>query len=61
MVLVRPDARVPADGTIVDGQTEVDDSMITGEPKAVAFARSGWLTILWVRRLTVSVLAEIIK
>ncbi len=36
VVLVRPGARVPADGTIVDGAAEVDESMITGESKPVA-------------------------
>jgi P-type Cu2+ transporter len=35
VVLVRPGARMPADGTIVDGSTEVDESMITGESKPV--------------------------
>ena len=33
VVLVRPGARVPADGTIVDGEAELDESMITGEVK----------------------------
>lgn len=36
VVLVRPGARVPADGIIVDGEAELDESMITGESKAVA-------------------------
>ncbi len=35
-VLVRPGARVPADGTISDGAAEVDESMITGESRPVA-------------------------
>src|SRR6266542_3153362 len=35
-VLVRPGARVPADGTVVEGQADVDESMITGESRAVA-------------------------
>jgi Cu+-exporting ATPase len=35
-VLVRPGERVPADGTIVVGQSHVDESMITGEPLPVA-------------------------
>jgi Cu2+-exporting ATPase len=33
--LVRPGARVPADGTVVDGAADVDESMITGESKTV--------------------------
>ncbi|WP_216853531.1 heavy metal translocating P-type ATPase [Phytoactinopolyspora halotolerans] len=36
VVLVRPGARVPADGTIVDGTAELDESMITGESNPVA-------------------------
>ncbi len=35
LVLVRAGARVPADGTVVDGIAEVDESMITGESKPV--------------------------
>lgn len=34
-VLVRSGARMPADGTVVDGQAEFDESMITGESKTV--------------------------
>ncbi len=36
VVLVRPGARVPADGTIVDGSADVDESMITGESNPVS-------------------------
>ncbi len=36
VVLVRPGGRVPADGTIVDGNAELDESMITGESQPVA-------------------------
>ncbi|MEV7228840.1 heavy metal translocating P-type ATPase [Polymorphospora sp. NPDC051019] len=36
VVLVRPGARVPADGRIVDGGAELDESMITGESRPVA-------------------------
>ena len=36
VVLVRPGARVPADGAIIDGSAEFDESMITGESKAVS-------------------------
>src|ERR1700732_3598677 len=34
-LLIRPGARVPADGTVVEGAAEVDESMITGESKTV--------------------------
>ena len=36
LVLVRPGASVPADGTVVEGRADVDESMITGESRAVA-------------------------
>src|SRR5271156_181333 len=36
IVLVRPGARVPADGTVVEGTADVDESMITGEAKTVS-------------------------
>ena len=36
IVLVRSGARVPADGVIVDGAAEVDESMVTGESRPVA-------------------------
>lgn len=35
LVLVRSGARMPADGTVTDGQAEFDESMITGESKTV--------------------------
>jgi Cu2+-exporting ATPase len=35
VVLVRPGARVPADGVIVDGAADVDESMITGESRPI--------------------------
>ncbi len=35
VVLVRPGARVPADGEIVAGEAELDESMITGESRPV--------------------------
>ena len=35
VVLVRPGARVPADGAVVDGAAEVDESMVTGESRTV--------------------------
>ncbi|NJD28779.1 MAG: heavy metal translocating P-type ATPase [Chloroflexi bacterium] len=35
VVLVRPGARVPADGIVVDGDADVDESLLTGESKPV--------------------------
>lgn len=35
VVLVRSGGRVPADGTVVDGRAELDESMITGESRTV--------------------------
>ncbi|MGC5032848.1 heavy metal translocating P-type ATPase [Micromonospora sp. DT229] len=38
ILLVRPGGRVPADGRVVEGRAEVDESMITGESRPVARA-----------------------
>src|SRR5436190_23835720 len=38
VVLVRPGSRVPADGVIVDGEAELDESMVTGESRPVGKA-----------------------
>jgi Cu2+-exporting ATPase len=35
VVLVRPGARVPADGVVVEGDADVDESLLTGESKPV--------------------------
>jgi len=35
LVLVRPGARVPADGRVEEGRAELDESMVTGESKLV--------------------------
>jgi Cu2+-exporting ATPase len=35
IVLVRPGARVPADGEVAEGETHLDESMLTGESKPV--------------------------
>jgi Cu2+-exporting ATPase len=36
LLLIRPGARVPVDGTVVEGESEVDESMVTGESLPVA-------------------------
>ncbi|MGN8027426.1 heavy metal translocating P-type ATPase [Microbacterium sp. 22242] len=36
VVLVRPGGSVPADGTVVDGRADMDESMVTGESRPVA-------------------------
>ncbi|HEX6286430.1 MAG TPA: copper-translocating P-type ATPase [Acidimicrobiia bacterium] len=36
VVLVRPGGRIPADGEIMSGEVEVDESMVTGESNPVA-------------------------
>jgi Cu2+-exporting ATPase len=35
VVLVRPGARVPADGTVVEGESHVNEAMLTGESRPV--------------------------
>ncbi|MGK9146413.1 heavy metal translocating P-type ATPase [Plantibacter flavus] len=35
VVIVRPGGRIPADGSVVDGAAELDESMITGESRPV--------------------------
>ena len=36
VVIVRPGGSVPADGTVVDGRADMDESMITGESRPVS-------------------------
>src|SRR3989475_2859434 len=40
-VLVRPGARVPADGIVVEGAADLDESMITGESRTVSKGPGG--------------------
>ncbi len=41
---VRPGERVPVDGSVIEGQSTIDESMITGEPLPVEKARGDALT-----------------
>jgi Cu+-exporting ATPase len=43
-IVVRPGERFPLDGELVEGQTQVDESMLTGEPLPVAKVQSAALT-----------------
>ena len=36
IILVRPGTKIPADGTIIDGDSDVNESMMTGESKPVS-------------------------
>src|SRR5690606_33872170 len=36
VILVRPGARVPVDATVVEGESHVDEAMLTGEAMPVA-------------------------
>ena len=36
IILVRPGAKIPADGKIIDGESDVNESMVTGESKPVS-------------------------
>ena len=39
VIIVRPGERIPADGTVIDGKTTVDESMLTGESMPVLKAQ----------------------
>jgi Cu+-exporting ATPase len=43
-LVVRPGERIPVDGTVLEGHTQVDESMLTGEPLPVAREPGGVLT-----------------
>ena len=71
-VVVRPGARVPADGTVLDGRSAVDQSTITGESMPVevgpgdeVFAstvnRGGWLQLRVDRAASDTTFARIVR
>jgi len=43
-VVVRPGEKVPVDGTVAEGRSAVDESMLTGEPIPVGKAPGGAVT-----------------
>jgi len=50
VVIVRPGASVPADGTIVDGSASMDESMVTGESKRCAAVKASTWSLAPSRR-----------
>jgi len=44
VVIVRPGGSIPADGVIVDGRADIDESMLTGESRTVARATGDQVT-----------------
>jgi Cu+-exporting ATPase len=71
-VLVRPGDRIPIDGTVVDGRSSVDESMLTGEPIPVLRApgdaviggtvnSDGRLTVRATKIGSTTALAQIVK
>ncbi|HYM48979.1 MAG TPA: heavy metal translocating P-type ATPase [Candidatus Limnocylindrales bacterium] len=72
LLVVRPGARVPVDGVVEDGQSEVDESMVTGESLPVSKApgsaligatinKNGTLRVRATRVGSDTALAQIVK
>ena len=43
MVLVRPGERVSVDGTVIEGRSQIDQSLVTGETLPAAAAKGSWV------------------
>ncbi|MBQ3010264.1 MAG: cadmium-translocating P-type ATPase [Oscillospiraceae bacterium] len=50
ILLIRPGDRIPLDGTVVDGESFMDTSAITGEPVPVRVAAGSSVTSGWVNK-----------
>ena len=44
LLRVKPGERIPVDGQLADGETRVDESMLTGEPLAILKQKGDWLS-----------------
>ena len=60
-VLVRPGEKMPVDGVVVEGATEVDESMLTGETLPVVKAQGDAVTVRALRVGADSTLARIVR
>ncbi|KAF5414358.1 MAG: putative copper-exporting P-type ATPase A [Candidatus Methanogaster sp.] len=45
IIVVKPGERIPGDGSVVDGESYVDESMITGEPIPVLKKKGVMLSV----------------
>lgn len=43
-IRVRPGEKIPTDGSVIEGRTAVDESMVTGEPIPVEKTEGAWVT-----------------
>lgn len=43
LLRVKPGERIPVDGVMAEGETQVDESMLTGEPEPISKKKKDWL------------------